>query len=240
MRKDVLAKALAFVLVLSSEAFADMPSQHAPEPKIPAIQVTGTGSVQAKPDTASINIAVSTEDGNAQTAVSRNNAATAKVLSELEAAAIEKKDLKTSNFSVYPQYRTEGADKHQVVTYRASNTVTVTVRNLDKVGDILTKAVTAGSNQISGPNFSVSEPEKYLAEARKKAVENAMAKAGAYASAAGLKLGSILSMVEEGAGLPIYAPRSAAFSTAGAAPVPVEAGEESLQARILLIVELKS
>ncbi len=239
MRKDVLAKALAFLLILSSEAHSQMQNQPTPDPKIPTIQVTGTGSVQVKPDTASISIGVSTEDGNAQNAVSRNNAATAKVISELEAAAIEKKDLKTSNFSVYPQYRTEGSDKHPVVTYRASNTVTVTVHNLDKVGDILTKAVTAGSNQISGPNFAVSDPEKYLAEARKKAVENAIAKASVYANAAGLKLGSILSMVEEGAAAPVYAPRSASFSAA-AAPVPVEAGEESIQARILLVVELKS
>ena len=239
MRKDLLAKALAFLLILSSEAHSQMQNQPTPDPKIPTIQVTGTGSVQVKPDTASISIGVSTEDGNAQNAVSRNNAATAKVLSELEAAAIEKKDLKTSNFSVYPQYRTEGSDKHPVVTYRASNTVTVTVHNLDKVGDILTKAVTAGSNQISGPNFSVSDAEKYLAEARKKAVENAIAKASVYANAAGLKLGSILSMVEEGAAAPVYAPRSASFSAA-AAPVPVEAGEESIQARILLVIELKS
>lgn len=239
MRKDVLAKALAFLLILPSEAYSQMQNQPTPDPKIPTIQVTGTGSVQAKPDTASISIGVSTEDGNAQNAVSRNNAATAKVISELEAAAIEKKDLKTSNFSVYPQYRTEGSDKHPIVTYRASNTVTVTVHNLDNVGDILTKAVAAGSNQISGPNFSVSDPEKYLAEARKKAVENAIAKASAYANAAGLKLGSILSMVEEGAAAPVYAPRFASFSAA-AAPVPVEAGEESIQARILLVVELKS
>jgi uncharacterized protein len=239
MRKDVLAKALAFLLILSSEAHSQMQNQPTPDPKIPTIQVTGTGSVQVKPDTASISIGVSTEDGNAQNAVSRNNAATAKVISELEAAAIEKKDLKTSNFSVYPQYRTEGSDKHPIVTYRASNTVTVTVHNLDKVGDILTKAVAAGSNQISGPNFSVSDAEKYLTEARKKAVENAIAKASAYANAAGLKLGSILSMVEEGAATPVYAPRSASFSAA-AAPVPVEAGEESIQARILLVVELKS
>ncbi len=238
MRKDVLAKALAFLFILSSEAHSQMQNQSAPAPKVPTIQVAGMGSVQAKPDTASISIGVSTEDGNAQNAVTRNSAATAKVVSELDAAAIEKKDLKTSNFSVYPQYRTEGADKHQVVTYRASNTVTVTVRDLDKVGDILTRAVAAGSNQISGPNFSVSDPEKYLSEARKKAVENAIAKASVYASAAGLKLGAILSMVEEGASVPTYAPRSASFAAAGA-PVPVEAGEECLQARILLTVELK-
>jgi len=239
MRKDVLMKALAFLLILSSGAYAQMQNQGAIDPKIPAIQVSGTGSIQTKPDTASISIGVSTEDPSAQNAVSRNNAATAKVIAELEAAAIEKKDLKTSHFSVYPQYRTEGAEKHQVVTYRASNTVTVTIRNLDKVGDILTKAVAAGSNQISGPNFSVSDPEKYLSEARKKAVENAISKASAYAGAAGLKLGSILSIIEEGAAAPIYAPRSATFS-ASAAPVPVEPGEENLQARVVLTIELKS
>ncbi len=241
MRKDVLAKALAFLFILSSEAHSQMQNQSTSGSKGPTIQVAGMGSVQAKPDTASISIGVSTEDGNAQNAVTRNSAATAKVISELETAAVEKKDLRTSNFSVYPQYRTEGADKHPVVTYRASNTVTVTVRDLVKVGDILTKAVAAGSNQISGPNFSISDPEKYLSEARKKAVENAIAKATIYASAAGLKLGSILSMIEEGASVPTYAPRSAPFAAAAAAaPVPVESGEESLQARILLVVELKS
>ncbi len=237
MRKDVLAKATAFLFIFSSEAYAQMQTQSIP--KVPSIQVAGLGSVQAKPDTASISIGVSTEDGNAQAAVSRNNAATAKVIAELEGAAIEKKDLKTSNFSVYPQYRTEGPDKHQIITYRATNTVTVTVHNLNKVGEILTKAVAAGSNQISGPNFSVSDSETHLAEARKKAVENALAKASIFANAAGMKLGAILSMIEEGATVPVYAPRSATFSAAGA-PVPVEAGEESLQARILVTVELKS
>ncbi len=238
MGKDVLAKALALLFVLNSGAHAQM-QQGRVDTKVPTIQVTGTGSVHAKPDIATISVGVTTEDGNAQNAVSHNTAATAQIISELESAGIEKKDVRTANFSVYPQNRTEGADKRQVVVYRVSNTVKVTIRSLDKVGDILTKVVAAGSNQISGPNFSVSEPGKYLSEARKKAVENALEKASAYASAAGLKLGSILAMIEEGTPMPVYSPRAAVF-TAPASPVPVESGEESLQANILLIVELKS
>ena len=94
------------------------------------------------------------------------------------------------------------------------------------------------ANQIRGPNLQVSQPEKYLSEARKKAFENAMAKANTYASAAGLKLGSILEIVEEGASAPTYGVRSAGLAKSLSA-VPVEAGEETLQAHVLLVVELK-
>jgi uncharacterized protein YggE len=237
MRKDVVAKALAFLLILSGEAGAQM-HDTTTDTKTPTIQVTGTGSVQAKPDIAIISIGVTTEDANAQSAVARSTAATAKVIAEIEAASIDTKDVKTSNFSVYSQYRTEAETKRQVVTYHVSNTVTVTVRDLKKVGDILTKVVAAGSNQISGPNFSVSDPEKYLKEARTKAVENALAKASTYASAAGLKLGTILAIAEEGSAAPIFAGRSTGLAKS-AAPVPIEAGEESLRAQILLVIELK-
>src|SRR5271166_5217975 len=173
MRKVTVLSAIAALLILPAGAHAEAAGA---ESKVPVLQVTGTGSVQAEPDTATIRIGVTTEDASAQEAVAHNNTATQKVIKELEAASIDKKDLKTSNFSVYPQYRTEGDPKHQVMVYRVSNTVTVTIRDMAKVGEILTKVVAAGSNQISGPNFSVSDPEKYLNEARRKAVENAMSK----------------------------------------------------------------
>jgi len=239
MGKDTFATAVAILLILSGEAAAQMRDMSAPDTKTPTIQVTGTGSVRAEPDSAAIRIGVTTEDSNAQTAVSRNTAATAKVIAELEAASIEKKDLKTSNFSVYPQYRTEGDTKRQVLTYRVSNTVTVTIRDIAKVGDILTKVVAAGSNQINGPIFSVSNPDNFLNEARKKAVENALAKAGAYASAAGLKLGPVLEMTEAGAFAPSFATRASGYTRSAAAPVPIEAGQESLEAHIVLVIELK-
>lgn len=205
----------------------------------PIIQVTGTGTIQAQPDMAIINVGVTTEDQNAANALSRNNTATAKVISELEAANIEKKDVRTSNFSIYPQYRTEGENKHQVTTYRVSNTVTVTVRNLDRIGDILGKVVAAGSNQIYGPSFSVSEPEKFLNEARKKAVENAETKARAYAAAAGLSLGPVIYMSDDTSPVPVFQTRLAAGFAKPASPVPAEAGEESLHAQVTMVFELK-
>jgi uncharacterized protein YggE len=159
-------------------------------------------------------------------------------MSELQASGIDKKDLKTSSFSVYPQYRAEGEHRRQLAGYRVSNSVTVTVHDTSKVGDILSKAVAAGSNQINGPSFSVSAPEKYLNEARKKAVENAMEKARAYAAAAGMKLGEVLEMSEPGVPAPVFAGGGARGLTASA-PVPMEAGEERLEAYVYLVIALK-
>lgn len=237
MRKDNVATALAVLLFLAGGAKAQM-RDGVPEPKIPTVQVIGSASVQVKPDMAIINIGVTTEDASAQSAVERNTTATAKMIAEVEAASVANRDIRTSHFAVYPQYRTEAETKRQLVTYHVSNTVTVTIRDLDHLGDILTKVVAAGSNQISGPAFAVSEPEKYLKEARAKAVENALAKANTYANAAGLKLGTILTIAEESSAAPVYAARTPGLAKA-AAPVPVEPGEEKLQAQVALIIELR-
>ncbi len=238
MGKDAVAMAVAILFISTGAAAAQALGTQASDAKFSTIRVAGKGSVQAEPDTATIRIGVTTEDANAQPAVSANTAATAKVISELQATGIEKKDLKTANFSVYPQYRNEGEHKHQIAGYRVSNTVTVTVRDTSKVGDILSKAAAAGSNQINGPSFSVSTPEKYLNEARKKAVENAMDKARAYAAAAGMKLGEVLEMSEPGVPAPVLA-GGGTRGLAASAPVPIEAGEERLEAYVYLVIALK-
>lgn len=219
------------------EGRASAQTAPAPAAKTAFVSVAGRGSVQAEPDIATIRIGVTTENVKAQDAMSANTAATEKVISELQQASIDKKDLKTSNFSVYPQYKTEGENKHQIVTYRVSNTVTVTVRDISKAGEVLAKAAIAGSNQISGPSFSVSKPEKYMNEARKKAVENALEKARAYASAAGLRLGSILEISEPG--LPPLTYGASFARSAAVAPIPIEPGEEKLEAQIFLVIELE-
>ena len=236
MGKEAIALAVTILFILAGGASAaDTPAAGVAHS---IIHVSGKGSVQAEPDTATIRIGVTTEKASAQDAVSTSTASTEKVLAGIQALGVDKKDLKTSNFSVYPIYRTEGDDKHQTVSYRVSNTVAVTVRDTAKVGDILTKAVAAGSNQITGPSFSVSEPEKYLNEARKKAVANALEKARAYAAAAGRTLGEVVEISEPGVPAPSLN-LGAGMSRALSAPVPVETGEERLEAQVFLVIELK-
>jgi uncharacterized protein len=236
MGKHAVAMVVAILFISAAAAAAQTPGPQPSGAPISTIRVAGKGSVQAEPDTATIRIGVTTEDANAQHAVQANTAATAKVISELQGASIEKKDLKTSNFSVYAQNRTEGENKRQVTSYRVSNTVMATIRDISKIGDILTKAVAAGSNQINGPSFSISEPGKYLNEARKKAVENAMEKARAYAAAAGMKLGEVLEISEPGVPAPAL---GGTMARSLATSVPIEAGEERLEANVYLVIALK-
>jgi uncharacterized protein len=238
MRKDALSVAVTILFAMAVCATAASAGNAGPITS--TIRVSGKGSVQAEPDTATIRIGVTTEKPSAQEAVSANTASVTKIVSGLEAGGVEKKDLKTSNFSVYAQYRTEADDKRQIISFRVSNTVVVTIRDTAKAGDILTKAVAAGSNQISGPSFSISDPEKYLNEARKKAVANAMDKARAYATAAGKTLGDIVEISEPGVPASSMGFIGGAPSRAlAAAPVPIETGEERLDAQIYLVIELK-
>jgi uncharacterized protein YggE len=237
MRKAFLVPLAAFAVAFSTAVSAEPQELSLPAQKTPTIEVSGTGGVQVKPDIAVIRIGVATEDANAAAAVAKNSAATAKVLSEIAAAGIEQKDLQTSQFSLYPQAQTGSyARKDGSVTFRASNTVSVTVRKLDRLGEILGASVAAGSNQISGPDFAVSEPEKYLGDARRKAVEHAIVKAKTYAEAAGLKLGTVHSIVEDGTGGPAPVFRGAAYAKAQS--VPVEVGEETLSAQVRIVIEL--
>ncbi len=239
MMKPVFASAVLALLSFSVGVRAQMVVDAKPLQETRKIQVQGTGTVSAEPDMAVITIGVTTDDMEAPGALAKNNAATAKVLTEMEGAGIDRKDLRTSNFSIFPQYPTsrDGQTATQRPSgYRVSNTVIVTIRAIAKVGDVLTKAVGAGSNQISGLRFVVSDPEKYLNEARKAAVENAMAKASLIASAAGVKLGSILAISDTTSSgvspVPVF--RAVAMQAA----VPIEGGEQTLQAQVHLEVEI--
>ncbi len=102
-------------------------------------------------------------------------------------AGIEKRDMQTSQFSVYPVYeQMRPEDRPQtpkIGGYRVQNQLTVKVRDLDALGGILDKVVTLGSNQLSGIRFAIDEPQPLLDDARKKAVEDALRKAKLYAGA---------------------------------------------------------
>ena len=109
--------------------------------------------------------------------------------------------------------------------YQVSNTVTVTVRDLEELGSILDKSVTVGANTINGVSFAVADPSKLYDEARKTAFADARSKAELYATAAGGTLGELESIREtQGFNQPLPAPMYAR-EAAAAAPVPVEAGE---------------
>ncbi|MGV6873418.1 SIMPL domain-containing protein [Pseudochelatococcus sp. B33] len=215
----------------------DTAQQRAPR----VISVAGEGVVEAVPDMASVVIGVVTQAKTAREAVSENSAATEAVLASLNAAAIEKRDVATSGFSVQPRYnypRNGSGEAPKIDGYEARNTLTVRVRDLAKLGGILDTAVTTGSNQIGGISFDVAEKTPLLDKARSEAVADARRKADIFATAAGVKLGRVLA-IETGSlrspPRPMYA---RADALAASAPVPVEAGEQSFRATVEVTWEI--
>jgi uncharacterized protein len=195
----------------------------------PAISVTGEANVSVPPDQARIDGGVTSDAKTAREASDANNAAMGKVLQALKGAGIEEKDYQTSRLSLQPQYAPNRAGPSPITGYRASNRVTVRIRDVTKVANVIDVLVGAGANDIGGINFMVSQASKLLDEAREKAIADARRKAEIYAKAAGVALGEPLSISEEGAPTPVFRGKMASTMAAGA---PVAQGEETLSVSV--------
>jgi hypothetical protein len=221
--KYSLALVLAATTLLAAPALA----QTTPPP---AISVTGEATVSVPPDQAQVDGGVTSDAKTAREASEANNAAMGKVLLALKGAGIDEKDTQTSRLSLQPQYAPNRSGPSPVVGYRASNRVTVRVRDVAKVASIIDVLVGAGANELGGINFMVSQASKWLDDAREKAVADARRKAEIYAKAAGVTLGGPLSITEDGSAAPVFRSKMAAGMVASAAPVAQ--GEETLSVTV--------
>src|SRR5467141_1946761 len=201
-----------------------------------AISVTGEATVSVPPDLAEIDGGVTSEAKTAREASEANNAAMGKVLQALKGAGIEEKDVQTSRLSLQPQSAPNRSGPSAIAGYRASNRVTIRLRDVTKVASIIDTLVGAGANDIGGINFTVSQASKLLDDAREQAIADARRKAEIYAKAAGVTLGATLSISEGGTPGPITFRRMAAGMAAAA---PVAQGEETLQVTVAVSWAIK-
>ncbi len=221
--KHSLALLVATATLLAAPASA----QTAPPP---AISVTGEATVSVPPDQAQIDGGVTSDAKTAREASDANNAAMGKVLLALKDAGIDEKDYQTSRLSLQPQYAPNRSGPSPVTGYRASNRVTVRLRDVTKVAAIIDVLVGAGANELGGINFMVSQASKLLDEAREKAVADARRKAEIYAKAAGVTLGEPLGISEEGGAAPVFRGKMVGGIAASAAPIAQ--GEETLSVTV--------
>jgi uncharacterized protein len=203
-----------------------------------AISVTGDATVSVPPDQAQIDGGVTSDAKTAREASDANNAAMGKVLLALKGAGIDEKDYQTSRLSLQPQYAPNRTGPSPVVGYRASNRVTVRIRDVTKVANIIDVLVGAGANDIGGINFMVSQASKLLDDARANAIADARRKADIYAKAAGVTLGEPLSISEEGAAAPVFRSKMAVSGMTAAAPVAQ--GEETLSISVSVSWAIKA
>jgi len=208
----------------------------------PAISVTGEATVSAAPDQAQLDAGVTTDAKTAREAAEANNVTMGKVLAALKDAGIAEKDYQTSRLSLQPQFANRPAPSPttppSIVSYHASNRITIKLHDVSKVASIIDVLVGAGANDIGGLNFSVSQASKLLDDAREKAIADAHRKAEIYAKAAGVTLGAPLNISEVGSAPgPVFRTKMA---TAGfAAPTPVAQGEETLTVNVSVSWSIK-
>lgn len=205
--------ALTLVLAAATPALAQDRAAEAPR----RIVVTGDASAEAAPDRASFTAGVQAEARGARDALTAASTAMTQVLAALEAAGVAKADLQTSELSVDPVWDDGdgGQRQPQVRGYMASNLVTVRSRDLAALGALIDAASEAGANRFMGLSFALADPAAQEAKARAAAVAEARARAEQLASAAGVRLGPVLSITEQGGAGPMPM-----FARADAMPAP--------------------
>jgi len=228
MKKTIL---LAAMLVLSGPVMAQTANTVAPAE---GIVIRTEGEVRVRPDIAILQAGIVSEGKTAAEALAQNTPALARLVEAVKAAGIAPADLMTSQVSLMPRMTqpsmSPGPKPPRAATidgYEARTGLTVTVRDLAKAGPLIDALAKAGANEMSGISFGLADESRAKDAARLKAAEAARARAELHATALGVKVGELVSIVEAEAEIPGRAAGDVrAFRmAAGAAPISVEPGE---------------
>ena len=159
------------------------------------IAVAGSGKVTVVPDMATVSLGVNVQKQSAKAAREAGAEAMTKVIAAIKALGIDDKDITTSMVSLGPVYDYQ-SNVQMIIGYQLQNTVTITVRDLTKVSDVLDDSVAAGATTVNGVSFDVSDRTAAEAKAREAAMFDAKAKADTLSKAAGVAIVGVASISE--------------------------------------------
>lgn len=204
------------------------------------IQASGTGNVIGTPDRAQITFSVETENPDVKIAQQDNAQKMATVINALVAIGIPKDALKTTGYNIYPVYEdsTKSIMDQKLRTYRVTNTLTVTLHDVSKTGDVIDVAVASGINQASSIQFLLSDEQSQVlrTEALKKAVARARADADTVAGAMGTPIIGVQSADISGGYSPVlfdnYQYQTSNAMMKSAAPTPIQPGDITVSAQV--------
>lgn len=205
------------------------------------LAVVGEGKVDVVPDTATINLGVVIENAKSATSAeqelaSKNNT----VIAAIKKLGIKEQDIKTSNYSVNPDYY-YGKNTNTEKKYTANVNIIVKIHDVDRAAEIASSATKAGANQIGNIEFVVDKPEKFREQARDRAIINAKEQAAALAKKLGIRLGRVVNIVEssDGSG-PVPYMQKDTLSIAESAPVAdLSPGSQTVVSTVTLYFEKK-
>lgn len=194
----------------------------------PVIELTVNEVVQSAPDTAQVGAGVQVRAPTASEAMRQNAVQMDRIIARLRQLGIPRADIQTANFSLNAQYQYRNDSQPPAfLGYDASNSVNVTLRKLEKVGETLDALVAAGANNLYGPNFSLEKDQPAKATARKAAYDRSRLQAQEYAGMAGYAGIRLLEISESFTGMgpmPVTAQAITVTSSRGEAKTAIEPG----------------
>lgn len=201
----------------------------------PVVTLNVTETVEATPDVATVGTGVETRAMTAKQAMADNAEKMTSLIAALTKAGIPKKDIQTSGLRLNAQYDYSGGNPNgsqtppKFIGYEAANQLSVTLRDVSKVGDLLDRMVAAGATSISGPNFSIDDPAPLHVQARGTALKTAKAQGDFYAQQTGFRSARLVSISESNSGgmRPLAFAADRMKVSLQAAPTPIEPGQVS-------------
>jgi uncharacterized protein YggE len=234
MKSLFLSIAVVFILTWPADA-----QQRDNRPRTPSITVNGEATISAEPDQAQIDIGVVTQARSAPEASKDNAERLSRVLAEVKKLLGKGDEVKTSGYSLTPNYRYPQGGKPEIVGYTASNTVRIKTNTLDLVGKLIDTSMQAGANNVNRLVFTLKDEQGAQLEALRQASAKAKVKAEAVAASLGLKVVKIASITEgERTIQPIFRQAMSARAEAAQAPTPVEPGTVEVRSTVSLTAEV--
>ena len=172
----------------------------ADDPPAKTITVSATGKVTVVPDVARVYLGVTVGKPTVKAAREAGAKAMTDILAALKGLGIADADIQTTGLNLSPQYGS--GSRPNVVGYQISEQIEVTVRDLDKAGDVVDTAMGRGATDMNGISFEVSDPVKAQNDARAAAVDAARTSAQVLAKAGNVSLGAVVSITDGSAPIP--------------------------------------
>ncbi len=195
--KKIFCSILAFAISIGLFSSCSYNSNQSSQKNGKSVVVKGNSVINVKPDTAILELGVITVDKDINKIKVESNKIMDNIVDAIVKLGVNKKDIYTSSYNLNSEYTYISDTESQLSGYDLSTTISVRVRNTDKIGEIITEATKAGANINNGIVFTVSDYDKYYKEALKKAIEDGNNKAKDISKNLGVDLGSAVKIDED-------------------------------------------
>ncbi|MEX1253165.1 MAG: SIMPL domain-containing protein [Dehalococcoidia bacterium] len=229
----LVALAIGLALYACTDETTVLPSEGEPS----GVTVAGAGSAFGVPDVAVVTLGVEAEAATVEEARGQAAGSMEGIIQALKDGGVNEDDIQTSRFSVQPRYDFE-QDRQVLRGFVVTNIVTAKLREIDKTGELVDAALTAGGDlsRVDNLSFTIDDPSDIETEARRLAVNEARQRAETLADAAGAELGRVLSITESGGAVPVPSGEGDARDEG---VTPIEPGELEVQVQVQIVYELK-